>query len=149
MFGLGKILGSVVGGILDKIGLGKIAPFVKMGLNALTGNWLGVAKDVFGLVSNFKSNFMDKAANKPPLGAWDSNGRSFCGTNCKLDRPRMSGLMSGLKSLFSGFKAFKNGNIFGGFGKIFSAFRELNDALGNNQLYTNRSEFSRFNSIQV
>ena len=38
MFGIGSILGKVAGGLLDKIGLGKIAPFVKMGLNALTGN---------------------------------------------------------------------------------------------------------------
>lgn len=38
MFGIGKLLGNVVGGVLEKIGLGSIAPFVKLGLNALTGN---------------------------------------------------------------------------------------------------------------
>src|SRR3712207_7073852 len=51
MFGIGKLIGSVAGGLLDKIGLGKLAPFVQLGINALTGNWLGVAQDVFGLVS--------------------------------------------------------------------------------------------------
>ncbi len=76
MFGIGKILGSVAGGLLDKIGLGKIAPFVKLGLNALTGNWLGVAQDVFGMVSNFKGNFMGKAATQPPLGGF---GQAFQG----------------------------------------------------------------------
>lgn len=69
MFGIGKLLGKVVGGVLEKIGLGSIAPFVKMGLNALTGNWLGVAEDVFNLVSSFKSNdYPDRAAKRPPLG---------------------------------------------------------------------------------
>jgi len=72
MFGIGSILGKVAGGLLDKIGLGKIAPFVKMGLNALTGNWLGVAQDVFGLVSNFKGNFQDGASKLPPLGGFEN-----------------------------------------------------------------------------
>lgn len=71
MFGIGKLLGKVVGGVLEKIGLGSIAPFVKMGLNALTGNWLGVAEDVFNLVSSFKSNdYPDRAAKRPPLGSF-------------------------------------------------------------------------------
>ena len=69
MFGIGKLLGKVVGGMLESIGLGSIAPFVQMGLNALTGNWLGVAEDVFNLVSSFKSSdFADRAEKRPPLG---------------------------------------------------------------------------------
>jgi hypothetical protein len=69
MFGIGKLLGNVVGGVLEKIGLGSIAPFVKLGLNALTGNWLGVAEDVFNLVSSFKSrDFSDRADKRPPVG---------------------------------------------------------------------------------
>lgn len=69
MFGIGKLLGKVVGGVLESIGLGSIAPFVQMGLNALTGNWLGVAEDVFNLVSSFKSrDFADRADKRPPAG---------------------------------------------------------------------------------
>src|SRR5688572_16565386 len=76
MFGIGKLLGKVVGGVLEKIGLGSIAPFVKMGLNALTGNWLGVAEDVFNLVSSFKSrDFADRAAKRPPLGNFGTSPR--------------------------------------------------------------------------
>lgn len=77
MFGIGKLLGKVVGGVLEKVGLGSIAPFVKMGLNALTGNWLGVAEDVFNLVSSFKSrDFTDRAAKRPPLGNFATAARS-------------------------------------------------------------------------
>jgi hypothetical protein len=76
MFGIGKLIGNVVGGVLEKIGLGSIAPFVKLGLNALTGNWLGVAEDVFNLVSSFKSrDFPDRAAKRPPLGDFASEPR--------------------------------------------------------------------------
>lgn len=76
MFGIGKLLGKVVGGVLEKVGLGSIAPFVKLGLNALTGNWLGVAEDVFNLVSSFKSrDFLDRAANRPPIGNFAAQPR--------------------------------------------------------------------------
>lgn len=77
MFGIGKLLGKVVGGVLEKVGLGSIAPFVKLGLNALTGNWLGVAEDVFNLVSSFKSrDFFDRAAKRPPLGGFSAAPRN-------------------------------------------------------------------------
>jgi hypothetical protein len=39
MFGIGKLLGKVVGGVLEKVGLGSIAPFVKLGLSPPLGNF--------------------------------------------------------------------------------------------------------------
>jgi hypothetical protein len=148
MFGIGKLLGNVAGGLLDKIGLGGIAPFVKMGLNALTGNWLGVAQDVFGLVSSFKGNFLDKASSFPPLGGFEQP-RSFAPTGRPLDGNRFSDLFRGLSNLFRGFGALSGGGETGGFGKIFSAFRLLNEAFGNNQLYTNRLSISQYTNIQA
>ncbi len=145
MFGIGKILGSVAGGLLDKIGLGKIAPFVKLGLNALTGNWLGVAQDVFGMVSNFKGNFMGKAATQPPLGGF---GQAFQGKP-SLNENRISGLFKGLSNLFKAFKSFGSGDIMGGIGKIFSAFSVLQDSYGNNQMFNSRSLVSQFSKIQA
>ena len=144
MFGIGKILGSVAGGLLDKIGLGKIAPFVKMGLNAMTGNWLGVAKDVFGMVSNFKGNFMGKAAAKPPLGGFE---QAFQGKP-SLNENRISGLFKGLSSLFNAFKSFSSGDMMGGIGKIFSAFNVLQDSYGNNQMFNNRSLVAQFSDMR-
>src|SRR3982751_591917 len=102
MFGIGKLLGSVAGGLLDKIGLGKIAPFVQLGINALTGNWLGVAQDVFGMVSGFKGNFLNDASSRPPLGGFEQN--SFAPDNRpRLSRSRISDLFRGLSNLFRGF----------------------------------------------
>lgn len=147
MFGLGKLVGGLVGGVLDKIGLGKIAPFVKMGINALTGNWLGVAKDVFDMVSGFKSNFMDSASKKPPLGGFEDFSRNFRGES-RLNGGRISGFMRGLKNLFSGFKSLSQGDLTG-FGKIFNAFNTMRDFFNNNQLYTNRQTSSYFGGIQV
>ena len=76
--GIGKAfsgggLGGLVGGLLDGIGLKGLTPFVQLGLDALTGNWAGVAKDVFGLVSNFANggNIGNNAAKTQPLGGFD------------------------------------------------------------------------------
>lgn len=151
MFGIGKLLGSVAGGLLDKIGLGKIAPFVQLGINALTGNWLGVAQDVFGLVSNFKGNFLNNASTRPPLGGFEQNNNSFAPTseNNRLSRNRISDLFRGLSNLFRGFKAVRSGDFAGGFGRIFSAFNVLRDAFDNNQMFNTRAEFSIYSNIQA
>lgn len=157
MFGIGKLLGNVAGGLLDKIGLGKIAPFVKMGLNAMTGNWLGVAQDVFGLVNSFKGNGLDGASKLPPLGGFENpagqtNNFAAPQQSNSLNGNRLSDLFKGLGDLFKGFKALSDGrpgNDFGGFGKIFNAFKTLSEAFGNNQLYTNRLSISQFTNIQA
>ncbi len=152
MFGIGKLLGNVAGGLLDKIGLGSIAPFVKMGLNAMTGNWLGVAQDVFSLVSNFKGNFQNNASQLPPLGGFENPTNNFAAQNSPLNQNRLSDLFKGLSNLFRGFRALSDGrpgNDFGGFSRIFNAFKTLSEAFGNNQLYTNRLSISQYTNIQV
>jgi hypothetical protein len=149
MFGIGKLLGSVAGGLLDKIGLGKIAPFVQLGINALTGNWLGVAQDVFGLVSSFKGNFLNNASTRPPLGGFEQQNNFAPDQNNRLSRNRMSDLFRGLSNLFKGFKALRNGDVAGGFGRIFSAFNVLRDSFDNNQMFNYRSEVSIFSNIRM
>jgi len=151
--GIGKVLGKVAGGLLDKIGLGGIAPFVKMGLNALTGNWLGVAQDVFGLVSNFKGNFQNNASKLPPLGGFENPVNNFAAENRRpLNQNRLSDLFRGLSDLMKGFRNLTDGsrrNDLNGLSRIFNAFRALSEAFGNNQLYTNRMTISQFTNIQA
>lgn len=152
MFGIGKLLGNVAGGLLDKIGLGGIAPFVKMGLNALTGNWLGVAQDVFSLVSNFKGNFQNNVSKLPPLGGFENPVNNFAAENRRLDTNRMTSLFRGLSDLLRGFRNLsdgRTGNDVGGLSRIFNAFRTLSEAFGNNQLYTNRLSISQYTNIQA
>jgi hypothetical protein len=149
MFGIGKLLGNVAGGLLDKIGLGSIAPFVKLGLNALTGNWLGVAQEVFNLVSNFKGNFQNNASKFPPLGGFENPANNFAAENNPLNGNRLSDLFKGLSQLFRGFRSLNNGNEMGGLSRIFKAFRTLSEAFGNNRLYTNRLSISQYTNIQV
>lgn len=168
MFGIvGKLVGGVAGGLLDKVGLGKIAPFVKTGLNLLTGNWLGVAKDVFSLVSGFKGNPLDKATKNPPLGGFEQ-GNLFAGTNnsnaqgCNhnpfngnqnsIDGSRMTDLLKALSQLFRALARQSDGggnNNGGGLRRIFDAFRTLGESFGNNQLYNNRVSISQFTNIRM
>ena len=69
MFGIDKL----IGGVLDKIGLGDLAPFVSLGINFFTGNWVGLIGDVTNLVAKFTdSKFLDKVAKFAPLGNFAS-----------------------------------------------------------------------------
>jgi hypothetical protein len=152
MFGIGSILGKVAGGLLDKIGLGKIAPFVKLGLNAMTGDWLGVAKDVFGLVSGFKGNPLDGASNRPPLGGFENPLNALGSGGNPLTGGKMSGLLGGLGDLLKGFLGGgdeQGGDQLGGLGKIFDAFKMLTDSFSNNDLFANRASQSQFSNIQA
>lgn len=68
MFGLGKL----VGGALNAIGLGKLAPLVSMGVSFFTGDFATLATDVMGLMSNIKGlDFLNKVAQFAPLGGFD------------------------------------------------------------------------------
>ena len=154
MFGLGSIIGKVAGGLLDSIGLGKFTPLVKMGLNAMTGNWMDVAKDVFGMVSGFKGNPLDGAANRPPLGGFENPLNLFNSGNSPLGGNKMSGFLDGLKGLlgglFGGGKNSEGGNDpLGGLGKIFDAFKMISQAFGNNDLFSNRAATSQFTNLQA
>lgn len=71
MFGF---VSKLVGGVLDKIGLGFLAPIVSMGINFMTGNYLGMIGDIENLVSKFSSSsFLNKVSKNPPLGIFNSN----------------------------------------------------------------------------
>lgn len=140
MFGIGKL----ASGLLSSIGLGKLGSIVSLGLNAMTGNWLGVAQDVMGLVSQFKGG-QDNAGKQPPLGNFGSN--PFTSENNPLKQNRFQDIFKGFKSLLNGFKSLMGGDAFGGLGKIFDAFSVLNDSFSNNQLLNNRVSNSQYNSI--
>ncbi len=145
MFGLGKILGSVVGGVLDKVGLGKIAPFVKMGLNAMTGNWMGVAKDVFGLVSGFKGNdFQNGAAKQPPLGGFGSSSSN--GTN-PLENILGGGKMPSIIDAFKSLLGMGGGGE--GADKISGAFDLLSEIFDVSKLFNSRQSASQYSTMQA
>lgn len=80
MFGLGKL----VGGALNAIGLGKIAPFISMGISFFTGDFATLATDVMGLMSNIKGlDFLNKVAKFAPLGGFDQLAGGFADLGLK------------------------------------------------------------------
>lgn len=139
MFGIGKVFGGMASGFLDKLGLGKITPFVKMGLNALTGNWMSVAKDVFGLVSNFKSNFLDRASSQPPLG----NFQQASNLSTPLSSRRMSEVLNMFGKLFSGMERTP------GLNRIYNALNVIKGTFDNYNHFDNRASRSAFTNIKI
>lgn len=134
-FGIGSIIGKAVGGILSSVGLGKVGDVIGKVVsgvaNAMTGNWLGVAQDVAGLVARFapKDSALGKFANfasKAPLGGFGSgNGSGLLGGLGKLfGGGRIGNIMKSFTSGFDGVKSMLGGD-FSGATKIFDAFKQV------------------------
>lgn len=106
MFSVGKL----IGGALNAVGLGKIAPFVSMGINLFTGNFAGLATDVMGLMSNIKGlGFLNKVAQFAPIGGFAGGGGA-------------GGFLGGMTDLFKGSRL---GDIITKFSDITKSFQDL------------------------
>lgn len=127
MFGLGKL----VGGALNAVGLGKIAPFVSMAINAATGNYAALATDVMGLMSNIKGlGFLNKVAQFAPLGGFGGATGGFAGgIGSFLSSGRLGDLASSLGRLSTTFRTFSES-----FTKINNALRIVDELFQNRAL---------------
>jgi hypothetical protein len=87
MFGLDSIFGGsgIFGKLFDSIGLGWMGNVLSLAADAMTGNWIGAAKDVFDLVSKFSNSWSKQVSPFQPLGEFSSNG-CFGGGDLTSDR---------------------------------------------------------------
>lgn len=147
MFGIGNIVSKALGGVLDKVGLGKITPFLSVGINALTGNWPGVAADVAGLANRLtggKLGFLNKIAQFAPLakafmGGGANLGELFKGGKIGNLLNNFKTLTNSLKGAQQGFNALQNGDLLGGASKILNAFKTVDGFLKDRDLFAARS----------
>jgi hypothetical protein len=88
MFGLGKVFS----GFFESIGMGWMGNVLSLATNFMTGNWMGVAQDIFRLVSEFSNDsWASRVDRDQPLGAF---GRSSCFGDFSLSESRISDLQS-------------------------------------------------------
>lgn len=84
------MLGKLIGGALKAVGLGKLAPFVSMGINLFSGNIAGLATDIMGLMSNIKGfGFLNKVAQFAPIGGFGGGNGGFGGFTDLLKPERL------------------------------------------------------------
>lgn len=92
MFGLGKVFS----GFFESIGMGWMGNVLSLATNFMTGNWMGVAQDIFRLVSEFSNDsWTSRVDRDQPLGAF---GRSSCFGDFSLSGSRMSDVQSRAES---------------------------------------------------
>lgn len=78
MFGLGKIFGDgLFGKFFDSIGMGWMGNVLSLAVDAMSGNWLAAAKDVFDLVSKFSNSWSNQVSPFQPLGDFAGGGGVF------------------------------------------------------------------------
>lgn len=93
MFGLGKIFGDgLFGKFFDSIGMGWMGNVLSLAIDAMSGNWLAAAKDVFDLVSKFSNSWSNQVSPFQPLGDF-AGGGGFGGglTNSRVDAIKNDG----------------------------------------------------------
>ncbi|MDH3493250.1 MAG: hypothetical protein OEM82_06840 [Acidobacteriota bacterium] len=73
MLGTSEELKAIGIGSLETMGLGRIAPFVKLGLDSMGGNRTHLEDEVRGLLSRFDMHFAARASKLPPLGRFQSS----------------------------------------------------------------------------
>lgn len=95
MFGLGKILGEgLFGKFFDSIGMGWMGNVMSLAIDAMSGNWMAAAKDVFDLVSKFSNSWSNQVSPFQPLGDFAGGGGIFG----DLSRGRVNDVMNGPNS---------------------------------------------------
>lgn len=92
MFGLGKVFS----GFFESIGMGWMGNVLSLATNFMTGNWMGVAQDIFRLVSEFSNDsWTSRVDRDQPLGAFSRNS---CFGDFSLSESRFSDLSSRTES---------------------------------------------------
>lgn len=103
MFGLGKLLGKA----LDGIGLGWLGDVVSMGVNLMSGNWLGLIGDFSNLVQRFSDpSFTERVDREPPLGTFGQNNRPSRPFQPALSSQRLQDIGQSFASRGNGFSSF-------------------------------------------
>ena len=88
MFGLGKVFS----GFFESIGMGWMGNVLSLATNFMTGNWMGVAQDIFRLVSEFSNDsWTSRVDRDQPLGALSRGG---CFGDSSLSESRISDLQT-------------------------------------------------------
>lgn len=145
MFGIGKL----IGGALEAVGLGKIAPFVSLAANVFTGNWAGVATDVMGLVSKFSdSSFLNNVSKQAPVGGFSSGNKIGGGIIGNLLKGKIGGIINTFGKAFGAFKDLQSGNFKGAFGKAFDCFTTIKGFVDNQQTLTETLRYTRTANLQ-
>lgn len=101
MFGLdsiGKMFGgNLLGKLFDSVGMPWMNNVLSLATNVMTGNWLGAAKDVFDLVSQFSNNnsWMNRVSQFAPLGQFNAGG---CFGDTSLSESRINDIRANTTS---------------------------------------------------
>lgn len=125
MLGLGKLLGKA----LDSIGLGWLGDVVSMGINFMSGNWLGLIGDFSNLVNRFRDpSLTERVDREPPLGPFAQNNRRARPSQLTLTSQRLYEIENRLTSDDNGARQIR-----GGLNRFMRALAFLNDAMTNQE----------------
>ena len=145
MLGTLKELNAIGIGALENVGLGRMSPFVKLGLESMQGNRQELHEEIQNLVADFESDFHAKAAKMPPLG----NFQSVAGDSTPLSSTRLTELLKEFNGLIgksggpNGEKGFDSlRRVFGTVNLLYQTFNDFNQ-------YSDRAAGSTYSNLRM
>ncbi|NNE65479.1 MAG: hypothetical protein HKN33_02850 [Pyrinomonadaceae bacterium] len=132
-------------GRLENIGLGRMSPFVKLGLDSMSGDWQGLDEEVEKLVDGFKSDFSTKASKMPPLG----NFQSEAAGESPLSVRRLSELLRTFNSLIGRSGGPNGASGFDSLRRVFGTVNLLYQTFNDYRRYSDRASGSTFTNLRM
>ena len=132
-------------GTLENLGLGRMSPFVKLGLDSMRGDLHELDEEVERMVAGFNADISSKASKMPPLG----NFQTAAAGESPLSARRLSELLKKFNSLI-GQSGGPNGE--GGFDslrRVFGTVNLLYETFNDYRRYTSRAAGSAFTNLRM
>ena len=136
---------GVTAGALENLGLGRISPFVKLGLEAMNGTWREIENDVDRIASEVDAEVLSRASQLPPLGSFQSRSEQ----PSQLKAARLTELLKAFNGLIgkSGGPNSKSG--FDGLRRVFATVNLLHEMFSDHRQYVDQSAGAKYSNLRM
>ena len=132
-------------GALDDLGLGRMAPFVKLGLDSMEGDRRELDEEIHRVIAKFDKEFAAKASKMPPLGKFQSIAEG----KTPLTSRRLSEILRTFNVLIGKSGGPRGENGFDALRKVFGAVNLLYQTFNDYRQFSQHAASSTFSNIRM
>ena len=132
-------------GTLERLGLGKLLPLVKLNLDALNGDERFVKDEIEKLVEKIDGQTINASSSLPPLGDFQKPSAS----ETPLSTNRLAELLRTFSGVAATAEGAGSGSDFYGLRRIYGAFNMLHGTFNNYTQFNKRASNSIFTNLRM
>ncbi len=136
---------SISADALEGLGLGRITPFIKLGIEKMETNFRELEDDLVGLIDNFDDDKLAGASKLPPLGDFQSVAAGLT----PLSPARLTEVLKAFNGLI-GVSGGPNGKSgFDSLRRVFGAVNLLHNTFNDYKQYTKQAAGSVYGNLRM